>query len=72
MNEQGTEAAAATAIVAHRRAYVDVEPKIIIVDHPFFYVIRHNPSQVPLFIGRLLDVPGTTGPIAVSSDDINL
>ncbi|CAK8674756.1 unnamed protein product [Clavelina lepadiformis] len=52
VNEEGTEAAAATAAVAMRRMAV---PTIrVICDHPFMFLIKHNPSQTILFVGRLM------------------
>lgn len=49
-NEEGTEAAAATGIVAQARS--SHEPKKFIVDRPFIYVIRHIQSNTILFIGK--------------------
>ena len=52
VDEKGTEAAAATAIgvgsVALREA-----PPVFRADHPFLFVIRHNPTKCILFMGRL-------------------
>jgi serpin B len=38
---------------------VKEEPKIFRVDHPFFFIIRHNPSNCILFIGKLFDPRAT-------------
>jgi len=55
VNEEGTEAAAATA-VAMSRASIDVdEPVEFKVDQPFVFVIRHEPTGVILFVGRVMD-----------------
>ncbi|XP_017270712.1 leukocyte elastase inhibitor isoform X2 [Kryptolebias marmoratus] len=50
VNEEGTEAAAATAAVMMLRCAM--RPSIFIADHPFFFFIRHNPSMSVLFAGR--------------------
>ncbi|XP_042071723.1 serpin B6 isoform X1 [Haplochromis burtoni] len=50
VNEEGTEAAAATAaIMMLRCARI---PARFIADHPFLFFIRHNPSSSILFTGR--------------------
>lgn len=50
VNEEGTEAAAATAAVIVRRS---AEKAIIIqADHPFLFLIRHNKTKTILFFGR--------------------
>uniref|UniRef100_A0A3Q0RQ25 Serpin B6 n=1 Tax=Amphilophus citrinellus TaxID=61819 RepID=A0A3Q0RQ25_AMPCI len=50
VNEEGTEAAAATAaIMMLRCARI---PDRFIADHPFLFFIRHNPSMSILFAGR--------------------
>ncbi len=48
VNEEGTEAAAATATVG----FTASRPEIFIADHPFLFFIRHNPSNSILFSGR--------------------
>ncbi|KAM3593914.1 uncharacterized protein V6R79_025414 [Siganus canaliculatus] len=50
VNEEGTEAAAATAAIM--MAYCDSLPPSFIADHPFLFFIRHNPSKSILFAGR--------------------
>ncbi len=52
VNEEGTEAAAATATVG-LTASMPVDPKTFIADHPFLFFIRHNPSNSILFFGRI-------------------
>ncbi|XP_067253629.1 leukocyte elastase inhibitor-like isoform X2 [Chanodichthys erythropterus] len=52
VNEEGTEAAAATAIVGVT-ASLPSPPKTFTADHPFLFFIRHNPSNAILFYGRL-------------------
>ncbi|XP_056099272.1 leukocyte elastase inhibitor-like [Rhinichthys klamathensis goyatoka] len=55
VNEEGTEAAAATAIVMSLGCAIPPFsiPKNFTADHPFLFFIRHNPSNVILFYGRL-------------------
>jgi serpin B len=57
MDEKGTEAAAATAIVmlGVRAAIQRPEPIVVKVDRPFLYAIQHVPSGACLFIGRVTD-----------------
>uniref|UniRef100_A0A8C0F3M4 Serpin B10 n=1 Tax=Bubo bubo TaxID=30461 RepID=A0A8C0F3M4_BUBBB len=50
VNEEGTEAAAATAVLALRSKAPTMTFK---ADHPFLFFIRHNKSQTILFFGRL-------------------
>ncbi|XP_078147448.1 leukocyte elastase inhibitor-like isoform X1 [Centroberyx gerrardi] len=50
VNEEGTEAAAATAAAMMvRSARI---PVTFVADHPFLFFIRHNPSMSVLFAGR--------------------
>ncbi|XP_045919349.1 leukocyte elastase inhibitor-like isoform X1 [Micropterus dolomieu] len=50
VNEEGTEAAAATAAVMMLRCALSTAR--FIADHPFLFFIRHNPSMSILFAGR--------------------
>ncbi|XP_024135885.1 leukocyte elastase inhibitor isoform X2 [Oryzias melastigma] len=50
VNEEGTEAAAATAAVMMLRCAL--MPAAFIADHPFLFFIRHNSSMSVLFAGR--------------------
>ncbi|XP_068438287.1 leukocyte elastase inhibitor-like [Clinocottus analis] len=50
VNEEGTEAAAATAVMISVTSFV--MPRVFIADHPFLFFIRHNPSMSVLFAGR--------------------
>jgi len=54
VNEEGTEAAAATA-VAMRLLSAPSPPPVFRADHPFIFLIRHNSSESILFLGRLVD-----------------
>nr|XP_031548269.1 serpin B4 [Vicugna pacos] len=51
VNEEGTEASAATAIVIRETAALRYEH--FHCDHPFLFFIRHNKTNSILFLGRL-------------------
>jgi serpin B len=53
VNEYGTEAAAATAVIMVGGAMPD--PLRVDVDRPFIYVIRDRPTGTILFVGRILN-----------------
>jgi serpin B len=57
IDEKGTEAAAATAVVMMRAtAHLDKpKPVEVRVDRPFLFAIQHRPSGACLFIGRVAD-----------------
>ena len=56
VNEEGTEAAAATAvIVGITSAAVEPEPVVFNADHPFVFTIRDLDSGALLFMGRVAD-----------------
>ena len=58
VNEEGTEASAATSIgVARTSAYSPQQPFQMLVDHPFFCAIRDNQTKTILFIGSIAN-PG--------------
>ncbi|KAL9263886.1 Serpin-ZX-like protein [Drosera capensis] len=55
VNEEGTEAAAATAAVINLRS-IRMEKKIdFVADHPFLFVIREDKTGVVLFVGHVLN-----------------
>jgi len=54
VNEEGTEAAAATAVVMKRLAIKD--DTIFRADHPFLFVIRDDATGSILFMGRVADL----------------
>lgn len=58
IDEKGTEAAAATAIVMERSAIFipEEEPVEFRADHPFLIALRHKPSGMVMFLGRV-DAP---------------
>lgn len=58
LDEKGTEAAAATAVVMMRLTAAVIkkpEPIEVRVDHPFLFAIQHRPSGACLFLGRVTD-----------------
>jgi serpin B len=58
IDEKGTEAAAATAVVMMRAtAHLEEKPKPleVRVDRPFLFAIQHRPSGACFFVGRVTD-----------------
>jgi serpin B len=57
VDEEGTEAAAATAVAmaVGASAGQKPEPPEVRIDRPFLYAIQHVPSGACLFIGRVTD-----------------
>jgi len=56
VNEEGTEAAAATAVVMKRMGTLKAAlPPTFRADHPFIFLIRDNHSGAILFMGRITD-----------------
>jgi len=55
VDERGTEAAAATAVVIQRTSLRIAPPADLIVDRPFLLAIEHEPSGAALFLGRVID-----------------
>ena len=55
--ENGTEAAAATAVIMAETTSIRVEepPKIFTADHPFIFIIQEKDSGNILFMGRMSD-----------------
>ncbi|XP_051731590.1 leukocyte elastase inhibitor-like [Ctenopharyngodon idella] len=51
VNEEGTEAAAATGFILGSCASKQ-DPQNFTADHPFIFFIRHNPTNSILFLGR--------------------
>ncbi|MEN8215211.1 MAG: serpin family protein [Pseudomonadota bacterium] len=54
VNEEGTEAAAATAVIIGIRS-LPPPPVTFQADHPFIFLIRHNLSGSILFMGRVVN-----------------
>ncbi|MBS3820882.1 MAG: serpin family protein [Phycisphaerae bacterium] len=56
VNEEGTEAAAATGVaVTAEAASISMPPVIFRADHPFVFMIRDRQSDSILFMGRVVD-----------------
>jgi serpin B len=54
VDEQGTTAAAATGVTLGHNSVV-TGPRTLVVDRPFLFFIRHDPSGAILFQGRVVD-----------------
>ena len=54
VDEKGTEAAAATAVVI-RATSAPVDMVTLTVDHPFLFALRDMESGAVLFLGRIVD-----------------
>jgi len=56
VDEEGTEAAAATAVIVEITSALPVEPRNIFrADHPFLFFIQENKTGNILFVGRVTD-----------------
>jgi serpin B len=55
VDEDGTEAAAATAVVVEVTGAAPSSEVEFVADRPFLYVIHDVPTRTPLFVGRVLD-----------------
>jgi serpin B len=53
VDEQGTEAAAATAVAVFAAALRPPPPVTMIVDRPFLFAIVHTATGLPLFLGQV-------------------
>ena len=53
VDEEGTEAAAATAVIVGIRS-MPSEPISMVVDRPFYFSITHKPTNTILFMGRVI------------------
>ncbi|XP_008830534.1 plasminogen activator inhibitor 1 [Nannospalax galili] len=51
VNESGTVASSSTAILVSGR----MAPEEIIMDRPFLFVVRHNPTETVLFMGQVME-----------------
>jgi serpin B len=54
VDEKGTEAAAATAVVMVKRSMVITAPLDFIADRPFIFMIEHVLSKSIVFIGTIM------------------
>jgi len=56
VNEEGTEAAAATAIIFAQTSINGEPPRLVFnADHPFLFVIQHNDTGNILFMGKIVN-----------------
>ncbi|KAL6079740.1 serine-type endopeptidase inhibitor [Balamuthia mandrillaris] len=55
VNEEGTEAAAATAVVMKAKGLSLLREIHFVADHPFLFFIYHQPLDSILFLGTMLD-----------------
>ncbi|MDO4627776.1 MAG: serpin family protein [Planctomycetia bacterium] len=68
VNEEGTEAAAATAVEFYPKAMNDGTPKFY-ADRPFVFMIRENTTGAILFVGRFVDPEGMEEATEISQED---
>lgn len=68
VNEEGTEAAAATAAVVMKRS-IPITHNFS-ADHPFLFMIWDHRLKVPLFIGRFTEPLGTAEEASQSRDEL--
>lgn len=63
VDEEGTEAAAATAVIMDSGgSFKPEEAKVFKADHPFIFMIRHNSTGAILFMGRMVNPKGDSQP----------
>jgi serpin B len=55
VDEYGTEAAAATAVVMDRGTAAENPPKKVTIDRPFLFFVRDTATGVVLFAGKVVD-----------------
>jgi len=55
VNEEGTEAAAATAVIMEAGSAMPQPPKVFRADHPFIFLIQEKETGNILFMGRVAD-----------------
>ncbi|XP_078389990.1 plasminogen activator inhibitor 1 [Cetorhinus maximus] len=51
VNESGTKASAATAAILYER----MAPLEVVIDRPFLFLVRHNPTGTILFMGQVME-----------------
>jgi len=55
VDEEGTEAAAATAVIMGLKSMAPEDPVELTIDRPFLYLIQHIPTGTILFFGRVVE-----------------
>ena len=55
VDESGTEAAAATAVIMGIKSAMPEDPVSLVIDRPFLFLIRHEPTGTILFMGRVVE-----------------
>lgn len=60
IDEEGTEAAAATAVVMAEGAGAQAQPTLFHADHPFLFILRDKTSGTVMFFGLVFD-PSSAG-----------
>jgi serpin B len=55
VDEEGTEAAAATAVIVGLESAPIGEPISLVIDRPFLFFIQHQPTGTILFMGRVVE-----------------
>lgn len=64
VDEEGTEAAAATAVVIRASSAMPTEdPVDFVADRPFLFALRDSGTGAVLFVGRVLDPTGPGAPV---------
>lgn len=53
VNTEGTRAAAVTAVIVEKNAWFFPEPKTVILDRPFVFLITMGDANTPVFIGAV-------------------
>lgn len=53
VDESGAEAAAASMVSLGLRHFLRPATPTFVADHPFLFIIRHNKSNMPLFMGQV-------------------
>jgi len=62
LDEDGTEAAAATAVIERSLGmpqFADAKPFKMVVDHPFFFAVMNKKNHALLFVGQVTDPSGS-------------
>lgn len=54
VDEKGTEAAAATAVILGTKSAMPEEPISLVIDRPFLFLIWHQPTETILFMGHVM------------------